>query len=301
MEGNISEWYKMDKGIPEDLTFPKLRFKNVKEVNLVREFGPPPDRDFFWAKSPHALYYNERLIITAYCPFDFSHFPFDSHHCSLNFGLSSSSFHEYNLSYSTIYFEESFTNLGDKGISISSSQFDLILTSVNPYLEIDGGFRGYPFVGMNMEIRRKHLGLLVGGYFVPCLTFSVISLVSYAIKSQNVPGRLGMLVTLYLIMANVYNSAEGPKSRGFSYIEVWFLGMQTPILIGIFEYAALLAKKKYSPNKKVVRQVKPKGHAGNTISDLDKFENNIDKWTFMGCLIFIILFTISFSLITFLI
>ena len=33
-----------------------------------------------------------------------------------------------------------------------------------------------------------------------------------------VPGRLGLLVTLFLIFANVYNSVEGPTSRGFR----WF-------------------------------------------------------------------------------
>ena len=75
--------------------------------------------------------------------------------------------------------------------------------------------------------------------------------------------------------------------------------MKTPILIGIFEYATLLAKKKYKPNKKVVQQVKPLGQADNIISDLDEFENNIDKWTFMGCSIFIIIFTISFCVIIF--
>ena len=60
-----------------------------------------------------------------------------------------------------------------------------------------------------------------------------------------VPGRLGLLVTLYLIMTNVYVSIEGPKDRGFSYIEIWFVGMQTPILIAIMEYAILLAMMKY--------------------------------------------------------
>ena len=48
---------------------------------------------------------------------------------------------------------------------------------------------------------------------------------------------MGMIVTLYLISANVYNSVEGPKNRGFTYIEIWMVGMRIPIVIGIFEYA----------------------------------------------------------------
>ena len=83
-----------------------------------------------------------------------------------------------------------------------------------------------------MKLKRKNLGLLVGGYYFPTLIFSVISLMSFSIDLQIVPGRLGLLITLYLILNNVYNSVKGPENRGFSYIEVWFVGTQLPILAG---------------------------------------------------------------------
>ena len=56
---------------------------------------------------------------------------------------------------------------------------------------------------------------------------------------------MGLLVTLDLIATNVYNSVKAPPKRGFGYIEIWMLGIQIPILLGIFEYAILLALKKY--------------------------------------------------------
>lgn len=90
-----------------------------------------------------------------------------------------------------------------------------------------------------------------------------------------VPGRLGLLVTLFLIFANVYNSVEGPKSRGFSFIEIWMLGMQMPILVGIFEYAVLLAMKKYQKFDQKAAKI-------------------IDKWTFIGSAIYMVIFTISY-------
>ena len=49
-----------------------------------------------------------------------------------------------------------------------------------------------------------------------------------------------MLVTLFLISANVYNSVEVLIHRGFSYVEVWMLGTQFPILIALFEYGLIL-------------------------------------------------------------
>ena len=55
---------------------------------------------------------------------------------------------------------------------------------------------------------------------------------------------MGMIVTLYLISANVYNSVDAPKNRGFSYIEIWMLGTQFPILVALLEYGFVLLLKK---------------------------------------------------------
>ena len=54
-----------------------------------------------------------------------------------------------------------------------------------------------------------------------------------------------MLVTLYLISNNVYMSINAPPERGFSYIELWFVGMQLPIVIALVEYSIILGIKKY--------------------------------------------------------
>ena len=53
-----------------------------------------------------------------------------------------------------------------------------------------------------------------------------------------------MIVTLYLISANVYNSVDAPRNRGFSYIEIWMLGSQFPILLALFQYGFVLRLKK---------------------------------------------------------
>ena len=60
---------------------------------------------------------------------------------------------------------------------------------------------------------------------------------------------MGMLVMLYLISANVYNAVAAPLTRGFSYIEVWILGTQAPILLALFEYGFILHLKKVSKKK----------------------------------------------------
>ena len=78
---------------------------------------------------------------------------------------------------------------------------------------------------------------------------------------------MGMLVTLFLISANVYNSVEAPNNRGFSYIEIWMIGAQIPILFALCEYGFILNLKKMA--KKTDDQ--------NDVLNLDKKRSNLDE------------------------
>ena len=69
---------------------------------------------------------------------------------------------------------------------------------------------------------------------------------------------MGMIVTLYLIHTNVYNSVEAPKDRRFSYIEIWMVGTQIPILLALIEYGIILCWKKIV--KKANRIQQDNGH-----------------------------------------
>ena len=76
---------------------------------------------------------------------------------------------------------------------------------------------------------------------------------------------MGMVVTLYLINANVYNSVDAPRNRGFSYIEIWMIGTQFPILLALLEYGFVLCYKK-------IATIEDENEAKN----LDKKMRNLD-------------------------
>ena len=84
-----------------------------------------------------------------------------------------------------------------------------------------------------------------------------------------------MLTMVYLIQINTYNSVKAPPKRGFSSIEVWFVGMQAPILVAIFEYGIVLALKKFNPEKKF---------------------RKIDLLFFIVCSVYFVLFTLWYFL-----
>ena len=80
---------------------------------------------------------------------------------------------------------------------------------------------------------------------------------------------MGMIVTLYLISANVYSSVEAPKARGFSYIEVWMIGTQFPILLALFEYGLILYWKKMAKNADDQNDIESKQMLDKKIKYLD--------------------------------
>ena len=97
---------------------------------------------------------------------------------------------------------------------------------------------------------------------------------------------MGMIVTLYLISANVYSSVEAPKERGFSYIEIWMIGTQFPILLSLCEYGLILYWKKIA--KKPGNQ--------NEIESKEKLDEQIKCLDF-AMLIFSFVYFIIFAII----
>jgi hypothetical protein len=113
---------------------------------------------------------------------------------------------------------------------------------------------------------------------------------------------MGMLLTLYLITANVYNSVKAPPGRGFSYIEIWMVGAQLPILLALVEYGCVLGLKKY---KKVDNKIKTNemkaftSHAKHgvdetQIEDLDTKIKRIDFIAMIICLTYFTVFNIGY-------
>ena len=98
-----------------------------------------------------------------------------------------------------------------------------------------------------------------------------------------------MLVTLFLISTNVYSSINAPPERGFSYIELWMVGMQLPICIALVQYSIILGMKKFLKNKGDNSKIFSNRKSGEELKmeSNDIIYKNMDK-------IFLILSTVYF-------
>ena len=99
---------------------------------------------------------------------------------------------------------------------------------------------------------------------------------------------MGMVLTLYLISSNTYNSLEAPNARGFSYIEIWVLGTQLPILLALLEYGFILCYKKVNNKTTDVSHLMTFGNFEQ--ESIDKRLRMLDFGTMIVCIVYFILF-----------
>ncbi len=257
---------------------PTLKFKNIKDIARERKYGFR-DEDSFFLIPPHWLEYHQALKVTIYCPFDFTSYPFDSHQCQFNFGASDLTTDYLELEPTWIRYNQSLIKPGNNQGKLEIKQkwipFKVTLEEIQPFVHFEAGFY-YSYAGLKIRLVRTSLGQLMSRFFIPTGIFALTSLISYAIDPNVVPGRLGLLITTWLIASNVHNAVDGPTNRGFSYVEVWMIGMQITIFMAILEYGILLTFKRMKVSIKSM--------------DTSALERCLDKWMFVGSATFLTLF-----------
>ena len=99
----------------------------------------------------------------------------------------------------------------------------------------------FSYTGMSLHLSRN-THKYWGSYFIPLSLFVVISWLSFLINVEQVPGRMGLLITLYLILVNTYSStmAVSPPVGGFGPMGFFMIGCQGTIFLAMLEYGYLL-------------------------------------------------------------
>ena len=179
-------WYYIDEEVARDLFFPKLKIRNAKEITIQPGYGPT-DTHYFWFQYPHHLEYKETLKVTVYCSLNFEMYPFDSHQCVFSFGASDNAVYNLKLKPSLVLYEDMTTGSGITRLKIDNSRlnFDVYLKSIEPYTLLDTGYY-YSHAGIEVDFKRKGIGLLMGSFFGPLAIFKILSLISFHIKADMV-------------------------------------------------------------------------------------------------------------------
>ena len=164
---------------------PVIEFENMikfeKNVNYGRatEFVLWHVGDNSWEGGN--MLYMEKLHLTVSCLFYFDKFPFDSHTCYLELGSLDENM---TLKSSLIIYGNTQTRVGNGPIILSDSplpyEFKLMSLPTSHIPKYDHGT--YPLTGMIIKMKRKSLGLLLGGYYYPTTAFALLSMISFLIN-----------------------------------------------------------------------------------------------------------------------
>lgn len=239
-EGDIP-WYLMKTSDILDIWSPMFYLMNSLDVKRHGSYGGGLT-NIFWYGYPSLLDYKEVMYVTFSCDMTFELFPYDKHTCYFKMRCYNGAVQDVKLE-PALYFEDSETDLQVHEIRQKSAKqnFDLLIKVEKPS-ETQFQSWNYSLVNLRIDMKRNQGSFekVLIGFYIPTGIFAFMSLISFAIHPDLVPGRMGMLVTLYLILINTYSSMDAPSKRGFSYADVWFVACQTPIAFAIIEYGTVL-------------------------------------------------------------
>ena len=79
-------------------------------------------------------------------------------------------------------------------------------------------------------------------YYLPSGLFVVVSWVSFLIPPEVVPGRMALLVTLFLVLINIFNTITNvsPNTEGMTAIASWMIACMFFVFGALLAYATIL-------------------------------------------------------------
>ena len=69
--------------------------------------------------------------------------------------------------------------------------------------------------GFELTLKRKITPFILS-YYLPSGMFVIVSWISFLVPAHNIPGRMGTIMTLLLVLINIFNSirTHRPKADG---------------------------------------------------------------------------------------
>ena len=271
----------------KDVWVPEVSFTNSVKIEKSKGMKEPSLKKLWFkrfTKTNKWVQFYETFTVEFTCNMQFDLFPFDQQNCTLD-ALSLNQ----NVIIDTLYLgvNESFSMLKTVMLDASGQPFDVyanpeLTTEATKWSKVEVTF-SRAVVNLHLKRNTGQLETLMISFYIPSMAFSTFSKFSFFVKPENVPGRMGMLITIFLVETAIYGSVDAPKFRGFGFIERWYIGVQTPIIFAILEYGFLLMVLKYKDQNAKIK-------VGGKKTSLEKLMKTIDILSFFLALAYSISF-----------
>jgi len=182
-------------------------------------------------KNRKVLYTVSTEVIIA-CPMKFAAYPLDHQTCKF---LVGSYIHDADQIIFTGSFGHDIANQRAQQYELEAEELDYNDTF------IFHANRTFSQTGFQVQLRRRRTPVLLQVYLTTGL-FVIVSWISFIVPPEVVPGRMALLVTLFLVLVNIFNSvtANAPKAEGLTAVETWVVSCIIHVFGVLAEYALIL-------------------------------------------------------------
>jgi len=220
-------------------------------------------------KNKNILYTVSTEVIIA-CPMKFAAYPLDHQLCKF---LVGSYIHDNTQIYFTGSWGHDIENQRAQQYELKAMDLDVNDTFL---FHAD---RTFSQTGFQVELKRRRTPVLLQVYLTTGL-FIIVSWISFIVPPEVVPGRMALLVTLFLVLVNIFNSVTGnaPKAEGLTAVETWVVSCIIHVFGVLVEYALILKmiqnikRKEVRERKREQKELQRQMEATRSTSELNLYQ-----------------------------
>ena len=236
-----------ETGIPQYIWMPKFYIYFLLKMEIKTNYQ---QQTLIWiSKEKNNLYVNYDSLFDLYlkCPMKYDHYPFDEHECPVKF--SSADFNSTRLLFN-MSIDAKWGRLKN-----TLGQFGTEIIPLEKH-ELMDTWEGedWSICGFKLLLRRKHWKY-VFSYYMTSGLFVIISWVSFLIPTKDVNARMGLLITILLVLVTVYNSVieMSPKARdNQTALAAWMFSMLLFVCLAFLFHCISMIWRKSKDTKKAL-------------------------------------------------
>ena len=229
VEYNVGRFIGIPLNNLEDFWLPDLEIYGLRSFDTTSVLKPMASLKINKGK---VLRYVVRVRTALSCQMDFHLYPFDSHECVFRAG----SFYQHQDVVKCT------SNFGHDPEHQRNLEYKIVITNLSSH-EKTFEYIGvnWAYCGFKILLERTLTQILFQVYFTSALLV-IVTWVSFILNPNNVPGRMGLLVTAFLTLINIFIGVRNssPPSSGLNAISIFLVVCIGHVFAAFLEYACVL-------------------------------------------------------------
>ena len=276
------EWNETSFGPPDEVnTSPELIHEFWQpdiEIYRLQKYAQKrvnTDMSGLKIRKNKEIVYETRVDVTISCLMNFDDYPLDSHNCPFEAG-------SYNYVEDTVNCYSIYTYAAKDQRTLQHLIKIEDLSQMNKTYgeEKENITKEFAKCGFNIVLKRTRFQIVFQVYLTSAL-FVIVSWVSFVIKPEVVPGRMGLLITIFLVLINIFNGvkSDAPVSSRLNAVDQYVLGCIGFVFLALMQYTLVLCgnrNEKQPPSTSKLLNVTRKIMAAHT--EVEE-ETQTSKWS----------------------